>query len=301
MKKIITVLIFVFATSFAVSGQNAIAKFKYEEAEEAYAENKFEVVLSKLNEVETMLKATNPKIMYLKIFAQSKIIEANLDNNFELLANTKILSGEYLKKYESLPNNEEKYRDIYKISEKLKSYPSSLDELTARKKDEEKKKYDDNFMNYNYFKNFYEFGISIAEAEKKFPQFFNNCKIFDDSKYIEDCDKVYYQVNGNMIKSKGDKIISCQGTLFDEDDHGFIREDIFFIRGDKFISEWVELLTNTFGFSPSKKEDAPASDSSPRTFTYTWEKNEKKIQLFYQQYGTRTNSKRTRIILAQKR
>ena len=50
--------------------QNTIAKLKFEEAEEAYANNNFDLALSKLIEIETLLKSPNPKILYLKINSQ---------------------------------------------------------------------------------------------------------------------------------------------------------------------------------------------------------------------------------------
>ena len=131
MKKIILLAILIIATAQFTFAQNAtIAKLKFEEAEEAYSNNNYESTIRKLDEVETLLNSTNPKILYLKINAQSKLINSNPYGDFTLLDNARKLSAKYLKDYETLEGNEEKYRDIYKISEMLAySYPATLQEF----------------------------------------------------------------------------------------------------------------------------------------------------------------------------
>ena len=125
MKKTLLLTILIFVTAQFIFAQNTIAKFKYEEAEEAYSNSNFDMALRKLTEVETLLGSTNPKISYLKINSQSKIIERNPLNDYPLLESARKLSAQYLKDYENLPDNEDKYRDIYKISERLTKYPAT--------------------------------------------------------------------------------------------------------------------------------------------------------------------------------
>ena len=132
MKKSLLTLIII-ATIQITFAQNTIARFKFEDAEEAFALNNYELTLSKLKEVEALLNGTNPKIIYLQILAQSKIIEKDPLNDWLLLKNTRTLSGKYLIDYENLPDNEDKYRDIYKASEALKKWPSSVDEFRESK------------------------------------------------------------------------------------------------------------------------------------------------------------------------
>ena len=124
MKKLLFTLLII-ATAQLSFAQQAIAKIKYEEAEEAFAANNYEETVAKLIEVETILKSTNPRVMYLKITAQSKIIEKNPTNDYKIIENTRKLSNNYLKNYENVPNNEDKFRDIYKIAESLKKYPEN--------------------------------------------------------------------------------------------------------------------------------------------------------------------------------
>ena len=138
MKKLLTLTFILFATAQFAFSQQAIAKIKYEEAEEAYAAKNYESTLKKLDEVETILKTTSPKVMYLRIMAQSSTIENNPLNDFNILANTRKLCAKYLKNYENVPNYEDKYLDVYKMAEALNAkYPATLDEFN--KKVEEKK------------------------------------------------------------------------------------------------------------------------------------------------------------------
>ncbi len=132
MKKIILIT-FLLAINCQLSfAQQAIAKIKFEEAEEAYAIKDFETTVLKLDEAEVLLKTSNPRIMYLKILAQSKIIEKAPLNEYKILEDTRQLCAKYLNEYESIPNNEDKYRDIYNIGESLKVYPT--DKLSFEKK-----------------------------------------------------------------------------------------------------------------------------------------------------------------------
>jgi hypothetical protein len=113
--------------------QNTIAKLKFEEAEELYTNEKYMQVLTKIDEVEKMLNSSNPKIIYLKILTESKIIEGMPRSirdypptyAYSIIENIRENIKKYLKEYENLPDNEDKYREIYKISEKIKNYPNT--------------------------------------------------------------------------------------------------------------------------------------------------------------------------------
>jgi hypothetical protein len=146
MKKNLISLILLLSAVNVLMAQNTIAKLKFEDAEEAYAQKDYALTLTKLDDAEAILKATNPKILYLRIMAQSKIIEQKPYDSYSLIESNRTLSARYLKNYESLPNNEDKYRDIYKASEKLNQYPKSAEEfalivstLKKAEKDQQKK------------------------------------------------------------------------------------------------------------------------------------------------------------------
>ena len=133
MKKVITLLaVFILSAQFSFA-QQAIAKIKFEEAEEAYAAKNYETTVKKLDEVDAILKNPTPKVMYLRIMAQSFIIKKNPLNDYKIIENTRTLCTTYLKDYESIPDNEDKYRDIYKTSETLNTnYPATLDEFNNK-------------------------------------------------------------------------------------------------------------------------------------------------------------------------
>ena len=87
MKKIILLTVLLLATVQFTFAQNTIAKLKFEEAEEAYANNNFELTLTKLKEVEGLLKSTNPRLMHLKILAKNKLIQQpKYSNDPELIS-----------------------------------------------------------------------------------------------------------------------------------------------------------------------------------------------------------------------
>ena len=132
MRKIILITFALLASVQFAFAQQAIAKIKYEEAEEAYSINDFETTLTKLNEVEALLESTNPKVMYLKIMTQFKIIERNSLNEYKVIEDARQLCTKYLNDYENVPNNDDKYRDIYKISESLKKYSKSEEEFATK-------------------------------------------------------------------------------------------------------------------------------------------------------------------------
>jgi hypothetical protein len=140
MKKTILFTLLNIAFAQFVFAQNTIAKLKFEDAEEAYANNNFEQALSKLIEVETLLKSTNPQILYLKIHSQSKIIKKNPFNDYALIENTRKLCSQYLTDYEQIPDNDGNYKGIYKISESLKSYPDSEQQFLTQKNISEEKR-----------------------------------------------------------------------------------------------------------------------------------------------------------------
>jgi len=182
MKSLILFTVLLLATVQFTIAQNAIAKLKYEEAEEAFASNDFELTISKLIETEILLKATNPKILYLQITAQIKIIEKNPYDDYDLIENTRKLSTKYLTDYEKIPDNIDKFRDIYKISEELKQYPNTIQKFNLQKQqnkaDEEirksneiliKQKAEESFKNFSFYKDF-KIGLTLDETYKLYPE-----------------------------------------------------------------------------------------------------------------------------------
>ncbi|MEO5775539.1 MAG: hypothetical protein ABIQ27_01460 [Flavobacterium sp.] len=290
MKKIAALTLLLIITAQSTFAQNNIAVLKYEEAEEAYSAANYELTISKLKEVETMLKTTNPKILYLRISAQSKIIEGNPFGEFAIIGNTKKLAAKYLADYSKLPNNEEKYKDIYKISEKLKSLPNTIQEFETQKKQyaqaDESRKLDvianqkrdeENFMNFVYNKE-YKMGLTLEETINAYPLFKKHYKIKNktDDTYdyvIARKDGVAFEAFVSFFLKNNRTIgyyVNVIGSIYD------VRTENDQV-SQKIALDIVNTLKKEFNFDPivTTKETPTAGYSSNSTTDYTWKKNNK--------------------------
>src|SRR6476469_1334873 len=91
-----------------VHAQNAIAKIKYEQAEEAFAKEDYAVTLVKLDEAQKLLGATNPKILYLRLMAAKGIV-ASGKFDWNLLESARKEAAYYIKQYSEMQGIEEKF------------------------------------------------------------------------------------------------------------------------------------------------------------------------------------------------
>ncbi|MGM5470888.1 hypothetical protein ACS386_11480 [Flavobacteriaceae bacterium LMO-SS05] len=298
MKKTILLLVVFMISNIAAAQNSTIAKFKYEEAEQAFVNNDYKQAISKLDEAETLLGSTNPKILYLKIIAQFKLIEEKPYDDFKILESAKRLSANYLKAYVQLSDNEDKYREIYVISEKLKAFPDSSLEFEIQKKqqkiiDEEKrlvelqktKALDEAFMSYVYFPG-YKVGLTIEETSKTYPNF---------KKY-----SIGYstETNGDVMSPrkalgpteaglryfyiKNNKTYGYYGMI----SKGY--DDASYSTGKLKKAEVLRNLTNIYSFNPIEKsygEKAKGVWSSKET-SYVWNKNNKRVLVQYYEQST---------------
>jgi hypothetical protein len=163
MKKIILLILLSVGTSYVVNAQTK-AKIIFEEAEQAYVSNNFELAVTKLKEVETILKSSNPTILYLQILSQTKIIEKDIWKDYAIIENTRTLIEKYLRECDNIPDLEDKYKEIYKISENFKNAPTSLEDFNERIKQIRisKKKNEEETANFNSM---------INEIQKKYAQY----------------------------------------------------------------------------------------------------------------------------------
>jgi hypothetical protein len=133
MKKIKLILVLTILT-FTAHAQNAIAKIKYEQAEEAFEKNDFAVTLVKLDEAQKLLGSTNPKVLYLRLMAAKGII-ANGKFDWEFLVEARKNAAYYIKQYSEMQGIEEKFRQVYEFSEALETLPQTkalFDEKEAK-------------------------------------------------------------------------------------------------------------------------------------------------------------------------
>ena len=101
------------------NAQSTIAKLKYEDAEEAYSKGDYATALNKLDEAEKLFGKINPPIVYLRIIAQEKMISLNKSADRDLLSAVMENAAFYLKEYEHTKGIEDKYKEVYKLNEKL--------------------------------------------------------------------------------------------------------------------------------------------------------------------------------------
>ncbi|MDT8411252.1 MAG: hypothetical protein RQ875_02220 [Vicingaceae bacterium] len=116
--------------------QSTIAKLKYEDAEKAFYEKKYTESIENLDEVESILGQIPPNTLHLKILAQYEILKSNSFNDYNLIAELRANCNIYLEKFD-IQGLEEKYKDIYIISENMLDYPNSKEEFIAKSKQKE--------------------------------------------------------------------------------------------------------------------------------------------------------------------
>lgn len=135
MNRLIFTFFLVFTTLMVDAQNNQIAIIKYEQAEEAFNKTDFKSAISYLNECELLLGTTNAKIMFLKINAQVNQIEQDPFADYEIIKNVRLNIQKYLKEYENIPNNQEKYKEIYFTIDKVNKYPKTAEEFSKIKAD----------------------------------------------------------------------------------------------------------------------------------------------------------------------
>jgi hypothetical protein len=289
MKKAIFFLLLVLFSTQLVNAQNTLAKIKYEEAEEAFVKEDYRLAITKLEEAETILKATNPKILYLKIMAQAKLIEPNPYGDYALLDKTRKMSTRYLKDYESLSNNEDKYRAVYRVGETLSAYPTNSIDFEKQKQQKaiekeeanaanasREKEYDDLFMQYVYFKG-YKTGLTLEETIKAYPEFKKHYNLKTDSGAVIAPKNGYTSGTLTGFYIRNNKTWGYYGTIqFNTND------DANHTSGAKKLSEVLSTIKATLHFDPVEKNtDISFKDWPGKSTVYTWSKNNKIITLSF--------------------
>jgi hypothetical protein len=114
-------------------GQNyTLDKIKYEEAEEAFDNSNYPFTLAKLDEAEQMLGETNPRILYLRIFAYYNIIKQDDGSDYRMVATAINDVHSYLNEYANISALEDKYNELVSISLELEKYPKTAQEYEAK-------------------------------------------------------------------------------------------------------------------------------------------------------------------------
>jgi TPR repeat protein len=129
MKKFSFTLVLIIC-SYSLFAQSALEILKLEEAEIDFNKNDFGTTIQKLDELEKMTGVTS-RTLYLRIVCQYNLyIEAPYkdESQYDLLVSLRVNTRSYLEGMESF-GLDDKYREIYKINEDLKQYPTNKEDL----------------------------------------------------------------------------------------------------------------------------------------------------------------------------
>lgn len=135
-KKLIILFLSSFLFQNAIAQNNAIADLKFEEAETAYNNKDYNTTIKKLDEFDKLIGGIKSHSLYLRIVSQHKLLNEytlyDSEKQFMELASLRKNAHAYLKimKSEGL---DDKYREIYQISEKLQNYPIDKQAWLAEK------------------------------------------------------------------------------------------------------------------------------------------------------------------------
>jgi hypothetical protein len=120
--KFYTFILFLFFISIeSLCAQDALARLKYEDAEDAYSKGAYSLAIEKLDEVESILKSSNQKTEYLKILCYYELFKTD----YSVIRLLKSKSKLFLEKYSNNSEIYQKYKDVYKITEEIKSFSDS--------------------------------------------------------------------------------------------------------------------------------------------------------------------------------
>ena len=124
--KIITTILFILSSIITFAQESAIADLKFEEAETAFNNQNYETTIKKLDEFDKLLGSIKDKSLYLRIISQDKLFDPTKlyenESQFNLLSSLRKNTNAYLKAMES-NGLDERYREVYGISEKIEKYP----------------------------------------------------------------------------------------------------------------------------------------------------------------------------------
>ncbi len=130
-RKWFTIIITLFLIHTNLMAQEALAKLRYQEAEEAFNAGDFSLTLKKLDEVVGILKDENPRTLYLRIQAQKAMLPADPCQNEEVAIQLMNSCKLYVSRYEKVEALQDNAIDVYKIMDASGVTPTTAAERTA--------------------------------------------------------------------------------------------------------------------------------------------------------------------------
>lgn len=271
MKKLGYLLV-VLLISHCLNAQNAVAKIKYEQAEEAFAKDDYAVTLIKLDEAQKILGSTNPKILYLRLMAAKGIL-ARGKYNWDFLETARKDAAYYIKQYSEVEGVEEKFRQVYEFSEALEALPKSR-ELFAQREAEALQAYNKSLATAkftNYSIDGINTGMSIDELKSKKPEYFAGIS----KSTITDFDSYFLHAIPVVLRVRNNTVYFIVKNLFI-----YYDEDAGFSKGTAFINN----LKNELGFDfdpvvTTKEQEGHKDIKFISNTTYQWQLNKRILKL----------------------
>ena len=129
-------LTILFSFLFQLSISQNSGESKYEEAKEAFYLENYDEASSLIKEAKKSYKSIPPRVAYLEILINDKLIENNPYNDFLILDETRKLVKIYKNKYVKFQND--KYQKVLQIGENLNQYPKDLASFNTLKEAKQK-------------------------------------------------------------------------------------------------------------------------------------------------------------------
>ena len=146
-----------------VFSQNSIAKLKFEQAEEAYVQSRYQESLDYISEVETLLKGANTTTLYLKIVALEKKITTLETATYNDVISLRKYCDTYLKTTEGNVELEDKFKEVYFVTERIKGYPTNQIDFEAYRKKKVETKIKENLEQKKYTIGEISLGMKLVE------------------------------------------------------------------------------------------------------------------------------------------
>jgi hypothetical protein len=124
-------IVLIFSLFYQLSYSQQSLDLKYESAKDAFYSENFEDANVLIKEIKSKYKSVPPKVAFLEIIINNKLIENNLLYDFSLLAETRKLVKIYKNKYQKFQNDN--YKIVMEIGKFLDQYPKDIIEYTEYK------------------------------------------------------------------------------------------------------------------------------------------------------------------------
>lgn len=122
MKQIINTVLLLFCCIGTLFAQDALAELHFEEAKKAYNAQRYDAVIQKLDEIEA-IAGPSSQTLYLRISTQDKLLRNNRNTRTKQMLHTLRSNTQTYLEVMAEHGLDDRYREVYAIQEKYKSYP----------------------------------------------------------------------------------------------------------------------------------------------------------------------------------